>query len=177
MERCCTTKQQQAKTVGRDWANGDRRLRVCVSVAAVWATVALAAAGCGSGGSRSSSVAARTAATSSTSPAGALKVDTTPKYAVPSPSSPVQSGVVRIAYRDIAIDPDTVRAQVGSTVRWINEDPEKCNVTSEGGPYKFASPSFGEGGSFELKLTKPGTIHYQCTFYPATMNGTIEALG
>ena len=83
---------------------------------------------------------------------------------------------MQIAYRNIAIDPDTVRAKVGSTIKWTNEDPEKCNVTSEGGPYKFKSPDFGEGAAFELKLNKPGTIHYECTYYPATMNGTIEVV-
>ncbi len=83
---------------------------------------------------------------------------------------------MQIAYRNIAIDPDTVRAKVGSTVKWTNEDSQKCNVTSEGGPYKVASGDFGEGATFELKLTKPGTIHYECTYYPATMNGTIEVV-
>jgi plastocyanin len=106
-----------------------------------------------------------------------LKAVTTPKYASPSSSEPVKSGVVQIAYRNIAIDPDTVRAKVGSTIKWTNEDPEKCNVTSEGGPYTFASKDFGEGGSFELKLPKPGIIHYECTYYPTTMNGTIEVVG
>ncbi len=84
---------------------------------------------------------------------------------------------MQIAYTNITIDPDTVRARIGSTVRWTNNDPQKCNVTSEGGgPYKFSSGDFGEGGTFELKLTKPGTIHYECTHYPATMNGTIEVV-
>src|SRR5262249_23059212 len=47
-----------------------------------------------------------------------LKYNTTPKYAKPSSSAPVQSGVVQIAYRNIAIDPDTLRVKAGSTVRW-----------------------------------------------------------
>ncbi|HEY5344047.1 MAG TPA: plastocyanin/azurin family copper-binding protein [Solirubrobacteraceae bacterium] len=106
-----------------------------------------------------------------------MKADTSPKYASPSSSEPVRSGLVQIAYSNIAIDPDTVRAKVGSTIKWTNNDPEKCNVKSEGGPYKFSSGDFPEGGTFELKLTKPGTIHYECTYYPATMNGTIEVVG
>jgi plastocyanin len=66
---------------------------------------------------------------------------------------------------------------VGSTVKWTNEDSEPCNVTSQGGgPYKFASKDFGEGGTFELKLNTAGTIHYECTHYPTTMNGTIEVV-
>ena len=97
-------------------------------------------------------------------------------YAKPPASAPVQSGVIPITYREISIEPDTVKAKVGSTVKWTNEDPEPCNVTSEGGPYKFASKDFGEGATFELKLDKPGTIHYECTKYPTTMNGTIEVV-
>ena len=119
----------------------------------------------------------RPTAKSKTAASGGLKAVTAPKYASPSSSEPAKSGVVQIAYRNIAIDPDTVRAKVGSTIKWTNEDPEKCNVTSEGGPYKFASKDFGEGGSFELKLDKPGVIHYECTSYPTTMNGTIEVVG
>jgi plastocyanin len=163
---------------------------MATACAVACASLALAAAGCGSSGSGSSSPSPSATAGSSstdsssttapshakTTPSGGLKGVTAPKYASPSPSEPVKSGVVQVAYRNIAIDPDTVRAKVGSTIRWTNEDPEKCNVTSEGGPYKFASKDFGEGASFELKLDKPGVIHYECTYYPTTMNGTIEAV-
>ena len=141
--------------------------------------VLLLAAGCGSSNSSSGSTTTVTSTTSSTSSSaspGGLKADSAPKYASPSPSEPAHSGTVQIAFRNIAIDPDTVRAKVGSTIKWTNEDPEKCNVTSEGGSYKFKSPDFGEGAAFELKLNKPGTIHYECTYYPATMNGTIEVV-
>jgi plastocyanin len=143
-------------------------------------------AGCGSSSnstdsSTTTTTAARAATTStkagtSNSGGASLKVDTTPKFAAPSPSAPVQSGVVQIAYRDIAIDPDTVRVKVGSTIRWTNYDSAQANVTSEGGPQKFASKNFGEGGTFELKVIKPGVIHYECTLYPVTMNGTIEVV-
>jgi plastocyanin len=116
--------------------------------------------------------------TSSTAGAGAsLKADTTPKFASPSPSSPVQSGVVQIAYRDIAIAPDTVRVKLGSTVRWTNYDSTAHNVTSEGGPLKFASKNFGEGGTFEIEASRAGVIHYENTLQPATMNGAIEVVG
>jgi plastocyanin len=136
------------------------------------------AAGCGSSGSSSgsSSSTAAPAATSSSAPSGGLKANTTPKYASPSSSSPIQSGVVPIAYRNIAIDPDTLKVKVGSTIRWTNYDSVEHNVTSEGGPAKFASKDFGEGGTYEVKANKPGTIHYECTIHPASMNGTIEVV-
>jgi plastocyanin len=84
--------------------------------------------------------------------------------------------VVPIAYRNIAIDPDTIKVKVGSTIKWTNYDPVEHNVTSKGGPIHFASKNFGEGGTVEFKMTKPGVIHYLCTIHPATMNGTIEVV-
>jgi plastocyanin len=164
-------------------------------VAATFAcTALLLSAGCGSSskatagngaGTTADNGAGTTAGTSATSAkAGAtsgggasIKVDTTPKFASPSKSAPVQSGVVQIAYRNIAIAPDTVRVKVGSTVKWTNYDSVQANVVSVGGgPYKFASKDFGEGGTYELKANKPGVIHYECTLYPVTMNGSIEVL-
>ncbi len=136
----------------------------------------LLTAGCGSSGSSSNSTTATTAKTSSTSTSGGLKADTTPKYAAPSSSSPVQSGTVQVAYRNIAINPDTLKVKVGSTIKWTNFDSVEHNVTSEGGAAKFASKDFGENGTYEIKVTKPGTIHYECTIHPASMNGTIEVV-
>jgi plastocyanin len=91
-------------------------------------------------------------------------------------SASVQSGVVQIAYRDIAIEPDTAKVKVGSTIKWVNYDPVPHNVVSEGGPMHFASRNFGEGGTYEIKATKTGIIHYECTLEPTTMNGTIEVV-
>lgn len=146
-------------------------MRGALSVAAACAALLLTA-GCGSGGSSSTGTTASTPKTSSSG----LKVTTTPKFASPSSTAPVQSGVVQIAYRNIAIDPDTVRVKVGTTLKWTNFDPVEHNVTSKGGPISFASPNFGEGHSVEFKMTKPGIVHYLCTIHPATMNGTIEVV-
>jgi plastocyanin len=97
-------------------------------------------------------------------------------YAKPEANAPVQSGTIKITYHEFTIEPDTVKAKVGSTLKWTNNDAEKCNVKSEGGPYMFDSGNLPEGGTFELKLDKPGTIHYECTYYPTTMNGSIEVV-
>ncbi|MGH2865199.1 MAG: cupredoxin domain-containing protein [Solirubrobacteraceae bacterium] len=133
-------------------------------------------AGCGS--SASSTAARTTTAHAKSSTAAKITVDTTPKFASPSPAAPVRNGTVQIAYRNIAIDPDTVRVKAGSTIRWTNYDSAQANVVSVGaGPQRIASKNFGEGKSFEVKLERPGVIHYECTLYPDTMNGTIEVLG
>jgi plastocyanin len=131
-------------------------------------------AGCGSSSSTGST--GSTAATTKTAAAGGIKYDTTPKYAAPPSTAPVQSGTVAVAYRNIAIDPDTIRVKVGSTIKWTNYDPVEHNVTSKSGPIHFASKDFGEGKTVEFKMTKPGIIHYLCTIHPATMNGTIEVV-
>ena len=89
----------------------------------------------------------------------------------------MQSGHVAIAYRNIAIDPDTLRVKVGSTIEWTNYDSVSHNVTSEGGSQRFASKDIGEGGTFAVKALKPGLIRYECTIHPTTMNGTIEVVG
>jgi len=83
---------------------------------------------------------------------------------------------VHVAYHNITIQPDTLKVKVGTTIRWTNYDSIEHNVTSEGGPEHFRSRTFGEGRSFQITVTKPGVIHYECTIHPATMNGTIEVV-
>lgn len=152
-----------------------------LSCAAALACLALAiACGCGSssraGAGTSSTPTAGRSATSSITAAGSLKVSTTPKYAAPPANAPVRSGVVQIAYRNIAISPDTVKVKVGSTIVWTNHDPIEHNVTSQSGPAHFASHNLSEGQTFRVTLTKPGVIHYLCTIHPVTMNGTIDVV-
>jgi plastocyanin len=147
-------------------------VRARLSAAAALAAL-VTAAGCGSSGSGS-------APTTGTKPKSGssegLKAVTTPKYAAPSSSEPVKSGVVEIAYRNIAIDPDTVRVKVGTTIKWTNFDPVEHNVTSKSGPISFSSGNFSEGHTVSFKMTKPGIVHYLCTIHPTTMNGTIEVV-
>lgn len=151
-----------------------------ISTLIACAALALAA-GCGSSSSSTGSSAGATTSGSSptttrTTTGGGLKADTRPKFAAPSSSAALQSGVVNIAYRNISIAPDTLRVKVGSTIRWTNFDSVQHNVTSEGGPQQFASKTFGEGRTFEIKALKPGVIHYECTIHPTSMNGTIDVV-
>ena len=149
---------------------------------AIACTALAALAGCGSSsGSSSGSTTSSASTVGAGKPGSGLKPSTTPKFATPPASAPVRSGTVQIAYRNIAIAPDTLRVKVGSTIRWKNFDTIEHNVTSQGdrskiGQQKFASKDFGEGGTFEVKALKPGVIHYLCTIHPVSMNGTIEVL-
>jgi plastocyanin len=135
---------------------------------------ALLVSGCGS--STSSSTPTSTGAAPAPGTSSGLKVATTPKFAQPPATAPVQSGVVQIAYRNIAIFPDTVKVKVGSTIVWTNNDPVEHNVTSHSGPTSFASKNFGQGQSFRVTLSRTGVIHYLCTIHPTSMNGTIEVV-
>jgi plastocyanin len=147
-----------------------RGLSILIACAAL-----LLAVGCGSSNSSTSaSVTSSTPTTASTS--GELKTTATPKFGAPASAAPVQSGVVPVAYRNITIAPDTLKVKVGTTVRWTNYDAVEHNVTSESGPQHFASSDFGESGTYAVKLTRPGVIHYECTIHPASMNGTIEVV-
>ena len=66
----------------------------------------------------------------------------------PSSSEPVQSGVVQIAYRNIAIDPDTVRAKVGSHRQVDELRPGEAQRDERGRPVLRSPPKdFGEGGT------------------------------
>jgi plastocyanin len=155
---------------------------------AIACTALAALAGCGSSSGSSSGSSASTTSSASTAntvgagkPGSGLKPSTTPKFATPPASAPVRSGTVQIAYRNIAISPDTLRVKVGSTIMWRNFDTIEHNVTSQGdrskiGQQKFASKNFGEGGTFEIKALAPGVIHYLCTIHPVSMNGSIEVV-
>jgi plastocyanin len=160
------------------------RLGVSRARAAAFTLIAAAAlAGCGSSstssgtGTSATGTAAKTATNGSTSPSGSsLKVIQTPKFPRPPKSAPVHSGLVEVAYRNITISPVTLRVKAGTTVRWRNFDPVEHNVTSHAGPQRVASQNFGQGQSFEVKLTRKGLLRYECTIHPVTMNGSIEVL-
>ena len=161
---------------------GHPATRALIAIAAL--AVAGLAAGCGSSSS-SSSAGSGTTVTATANPhtsattnasGSSLKVIGRPRFATPSKSEPVQSGVVQISYRNITARPVTLRVKAGTTVRFMNYDPVEHNATSEGGPERFASKNFGEGESFSVKLTKPGIVHFECTLHPATINGSIEVV-
>ena len=84
---------------------------------------------------------------------------------------------MQIALRNVAIAPDAIRVKTGTTVKWTNYDPLEYNVTSVSGPQKLRSGNFGQGGSYQVVLNRPGVLHYLCTSYPTTMNATIEVVG
>ena len=87
-------------------------------------------------------------------------------------SLPGPSGTIHVTMKHIAYHPALIQAKVGQTVTWTNRDDAPHNVTYESGPHFTSSPTFTNGRSFTLKLTKAGVIHYLCTIHPG-MNGEI----
>jgi plastocyanin len=153
------------------------------ALAGIAVTAALAGCGSGGAGSKGGGQSNTTAAGSSSKVVkpkreSGLEVDAGKKiqYAKVPSSASTQSGTVQIAYRNIAIEPDAVRVKVGSTIKWTNYDSVPHDVVSESGPMRFSSGNFGEGHSYQVKVTKTGVIHYECTLEPTTMNGTIEVV-
>ncbi|MGO9903760.1 MAG: plastocyanin/azurin family copper-binding protein [Solirubrobacteraceae bacterium] len=82
------------------------------------------------------------------------------------------AGTIHVVMKNIAFNPGTIYAKVGQTVTWTNEDDAPHNVTYASGPRFTSSPTFTQGESWTLKLTKPGVIRYVCTIHPG-MHGAI----
>ena len=120
------------------------------------ALVALAAAGCGSS-NKSSSSSSSTPATSTGS--GSTSGGT----AAPSGKT------VTVDMKNIQFSPKDVTVKVGTTVKWVNQDSVPHDV--KGGP--LSSSTFGQGGTYTYKATKPGKISYVCTIHPG-MTGTLN---
>jgi len=128
---------------------------------------AIALAACGSSSSGSSSPSA-----SSSAPAASASSSA----AAPAAAAAAQSGTVPVTYQNIAISPANITVKVGSTVKWTNMDMVDHNVTTTGGVQSFHSSDFGNGGTFSMKVTTPGVIHYICSIHPASMIGTITVV-
>lgn len=79
---------------------------------------------------------------------------------------------IHVVMKNIMYNPMTIHAKVGQTVTWTNEDDAPHNVTYASGPKFTSSPTFTNGHSWTLKLTKAGVIRYVCTIHPG-MHGTI----
>ena len=117
--------------------------------------LALALGACGSSSSSSSSASSSpvssstsTSATTTTSPASG------------------SGKTVQVAIKNLAFQPKVVDAKVGQTVRWTNSDLPAHNITYVSGPKFKSSPTLDPGKTFQIKLTKAGTIKYFCSIHP-----------
>jgi plastocyanin len=81
-------------------------------------------------------------------------------------SLPGPPNTIHVIMKNIAYNPAVIHAKVGQTVTWTNRDDAPHNVTYHSGPRFDSSPTFTDGHSFTLKLTKAGVINYVCTIHP-----------
>lgn len=79
--------------------------------------------------------------------------------------------VISVSMKANKFMPEDVTGKVGQTVEWTNDDPYPHDVVATKGE-DFESEDFGEGGTYEYKLDKTGTIDYVCTIHTG-MIGTI----
>lgn len=134
-------------------------------VAAALAALALTAAGCGSSGDDGPSTTAATSGGAGTTSTAAA------------PKQQVQSGTVKVSYRNFLIDPEKITVKAGTTVTWTNYDSTAHNViTKPGAPQAFMSKDFRKGQSDSITFTKPGVYDYLCTFHPASMQGVVTVV-
>jgi plastocyanin len=119
--------------------------------AAVLASAALLAAGCGSDNNKSSDNGA------ATTPVAAGKAN--------------PGGAAAISMKNIQFAPKDQTVKVGDKVTWTNDDAVAHNVTANSGA-SFKSSDFGQGKTYEYTPKAAGTIKYTCTIHPG-MDGTL----
>ena len=71
-------------------------------------------------------------------------------------------------------DPDVIRIKAGDTVTWTNNDnfTHSVQLLDGGLPTEPMVMNTG-GGIATFTFTQAGTFHYQCSFHPQNMKGTV----
>jgi plastocyanin len=71
---------------------------------------------------------------------------------------------VEVEIKTFTFNPDTLRVESGTVVRWVNRDPVGHTSTAANGEWE--SPLLGPGESFEFRFDEEGTFAYNCTPHP-----------
>ena len=79
----------------------------------------------------------------------------------------------QVTIKAFAYGPKNITVPVGTTVTWINKDPEVHTVVDKGG--KFRSSALDSDDSFTFTFTEPGTYNFFCTLHPQ-MTGTVTVV-
>ncbi|MER6176319.1 plastocyanin/azurin family copper-binding protein [Streptosporangium sp. NPDC001681] len=103
-----------------------------------------------------------------TGPASAIPVLPNTATAAPTRSAPVTPvGPNSVTIKNFAFHPAALTVKAGTTVTWINQDPEPHTVTSQGqGQGPLRSAALASGARYLYKFTKPGTYKYLCSIHP-----------
>lgn len=104
-----------------------------------------------------------------------LSGDPTPTNAAapppPATSAVGAGGTLRVAMRDVRFGPAHIKARVGQTIAWTNDDRIPHDVVATRGA-AFNSHNVGAGGTFSYRARAPGEIDYVCSLHQG-MSGTI----
>lgn len=82
------------------------------------------------------------------------------------------AGTVNVKIANFAFDPPTIKAKVGDTVTWTNNDSAQHTATlkSDG---SCTTPNIASGSSSGITFTAAGTYDYFCKIHPQ-MTGKVE---
>lgn len=100
---------------------------------------------------------------------------TTPSLAAPTMGD---RAAAQVRMHDIAFLPQSLTVMAGTTITWTNDDEMVHTVTSgvdrDEGAWTSSS-SIPPGGTFSVKLSRPGTYHYYCEphMFSPSMHATI----
>jgi plastocyanin len=123
--------------------------------------VLLLLAGCGKSDKKSSSTTTSTTATSSQT-AGSKASGTS------------AASVDKVDIKNFAFGPKAVKAKVGASITWTNQDDNKHTVTSDSSdPEKFDSGDLAKAKTFAHTFKTAGTYKYFCNIHNY-MTGTVE---
>jgi plastocyanin len=85
-------------------------------------------------------------------------------------TAPAPSGTITVDIRDHAFNPAQLNVAPGTTVRFVNNDPEPHTATADSG--LFDTGVLEPGYSFDVFLDGSGTVTYHCELHPH-MQGSI----
>lgn len=81
-------------------------------------------------------------------------------------SLPTQAAEHVVSQKNKAFAVKKLKAKVGDTVKFLNEDSFVHNVFSLSAPKSFDTGSFGAGQARSITLDKPGKVEVECAVHP-----------
>lgn len=85
------------------------------------------------------------------------------------PALATSSETIEVRMKNLIFAPAEVRAHVGDTIAWVNDDILVHTATARSGAWNFNLP---KGSTQRLTLTKAGSFDYFCRLHP-NMKGRI----
>ena len=76
----------------------------------------------------------------------------------------------QVTIKTFKYGPQSITVKAGTTVTWINKDPEPHTVVDKNGG--FRSSALDTDDSYSHTFDKPGTYQFFCTLHPQ-MTGTV----